>query len=1219
MKQLSKIIFLNSADYLYQSIELGGNVHLAGAEGVGKTTTLRGILYFYNADAKRLKIKTTMKPFFEHYFPYEQSYIVYEVDRGEDEGVFSVVVSKSGSGPHWTFINGKFDEDKFIEPLTNNVRYIAEIKQLYRETGVEVSSFIDKKESYLDIIYGNVRNIADKSLHKYRLADLENYANLIRIIENVFYNDEIKSTSMLSTIVSSVVDDPDFQVNLYNFRDSFAKLDRNYEAAKKFNDIKEDIVSDIIKELNHTKELRENLRCSLGKLNFLTSKATCDLADLESKKTVQQEKIRDLKNEESELSKSFDGKREVLNKDLGAVEIKLEDCKRARRNYTNIDILGLLSLQEQENLLKTDLESYASQINTLNDKNKEIQDKCKEAIKSVEIQKDKKILDVHKLLEERKQPITKEVESLVAKKTEEKEKISDSFEKKIKVENSAIEDIHAVLQKLNFEKGRKENEEPYKEEISRNEDIIKVKKDELTSNKGKRGEIDKDISNEVNSYKYQKQKLETEIKAKVNKLKAEINKINKDICKDKELLDKIGNSFSAWLDDNIPSWKNSIGKVVKEELLYSDGLKPSLAESHDSSLMGVNINVDSLDCSFRSSSDIEENLLLLRNSLDKVTNELENTETDGIDRLKSMEDEYSRKIKKLRNENKELEVKGRLIETEIINATNKIEDLKRKQKEEIKNAIKDIDDKIRLQKEEEARHKTRVDELTRERDNKRVFIEDEYNKKSQILEVQLKKLVEEAQVEIDKIENETNISIEGLRKNCVEEIEKGSGTMVKELIEKLNSTKSYLDSIEKNRELVSNYIKDKKDLFDHEERWNQKKNEISLDRNALEKDFQSKIKSLRRDIVVNEEIFRNIESNGEIIKSFLDKTRLLHNELRQYSFCSDFHELSQTFPCSESYNEFLDKYAQLPGKYRSNKERLSRLNSDFINQMRLREYNAFSFEPIDCRDIEDNIRLANNIEEFVENDKVSSFFQVLSAGLVETLKSFVTEYSILKKSQKKLFRTVDSLNEGFKQRSFGDIIRNVELSIELNDSELLKTIEKLCQFVYEHGQDLQYDLFSSCEEDFNAVQKRLRELFQKLKDLLQDNNLEQYLKVEDLYKLNCRIDEGKNIQKAGKTKVNNVGSNSTDIMVKWSLNVLLLDIFAHSSANKDDFGLHLVLDEVGCIYNTNVKGMLKFANDRSFSVINVSPMPSNSSAYKYLYLLMNDEDFNHHAELYLTI
>ena len=61
MRYLNRIIFINSAHVPYAEVNLDGNVHFIGTQGVGKSTILRSILFFYNADKGRLGIRTQDK------------------------------------------------------------------------------------------------------------------------------------------------------------------------------------------------------------------------------------------------------------------------------------------------------------------------------------------------------------------------------------------------------------------------------------------------------------------------------------------------------------------------------------------------------------------------------------------------------------------------------------------------------------------------------------------------------------------------------------------------------------------------------------------------------------------------------------------------------------------------------------------------------------------------------------------------------------------------------------------------------------------------------------------------------------------------------------------------------------------------------------------------------------------------------------------------------
>ena len=48
MRYLNKIVFINSASVQYAEIELDGNVHLIGTQGVGKSTLLNLLLGLFS-------------------------------------------------------------------------------------------------------------------------------------------------------------------------------------------------------------------------------------------------------------------------------------------------------------------------------------------------------------------------------------------------------------------------------------------------------------------------------------------------------------------------------------------------------------------------------------------------------------------------------------------------------------------------------------------------------------------------------------------------------------------------------------------------------------------------------------------------------------------------------------------------------------------------------------------------------------------------------------------------------------------------------------------------------------------------------------------------------------------------------------------------------------------------------------------------------------------
>lgn len=76
------------------------------------------------------------------------------------------------------------------------------------------------------------------------------------------------------------------------------------------------------------------------------------------------------------------------------------------------------------------------------------------------------------------------------------------------------------------------------------------------------------------------------------------------------------------------------------------------------------------------------------------------------------------------------------------------------------------------------------------------------------------------------------------------------------------------------------------------------------------------------------------------------------------------------------------------------------------------------------------------------------------------------------------------------------------------------------------------------------------------------------------------------------------------MLVKAMINIMLLNVFKESASKKfKDFKLHCMMDEIGKLHPNNVKGILRFANDRNILLINSSPTSYNATNYRYTYIL----------------
>jgi hypothetical protein len=118
------------------------------------------------------------------------------------------------------------------------------------------------------------------------------------------------------------------------------------------------------------------------------------------------------------------------------------------------------------------------------------------------------------------------------------------------------------------------------------------------------------------------------------------------------------------------------------------------------------------------------------------------------------------------------------------------------------------------------------------------------------------------------------------------------------------------------------------------------------------------------------------------------------------------------------------------------------------------------------------------------------------------------------------------------------------------------------------------------------------------------------LKLEDAFELEFRIRENEN-DTNWVSRLANVGSNGTDVLVKSMIYINLLHIFkTNDSRQKANTVLHCLIDEVGILHDSNVSGLITFAGERNIMLVNGSPNSHNEQDYKHIYMFRKDSRTN---------
>ena len=355
MRYLNKIIFLNSAHIPYAEVKLDGNVHFIGTQGVGKSTLLRALLFFYNADKLRLGIPKEKKSFDAFYFPYPNSYIVYEVMR--ENGAYCVLALKNQGRVMFRFIDAPFDSKWFID---EHKQVYGEWNQIREQVGKkhDISSLVSSYEMYRDIIFGNNRRLELQPFRKYAIVESAKYQNIPRTIQNVFLNTKLDADFIKNTIIRSMSDE-DNCIDLNFYREQIKEFEQEYKDVSLWTKKEKNgevlvrrmadkvidayrillnnrrLIGEGRRELNYAERVAQELLPQY-RLDIQESEAECN-------------RVNRLIGEEQE---KYGKERDKLSRELGVLDAQLKKTADKRKHYEEIHIEDILQRVEQETIIE---------------------------------------------------------------------------------------------------------------------------------------------------------------------------------------------------------------------------------------------------------------------------------------------------------------------------------------------------------------------------------------------------------------------------------------------------------------------------------------------------------------------------------------------------------------------------------------------------------------------------------------------------------------------------------------------------------------------------------------------------------------------------------------------------------------------------------------------------------------------------------------------------
>ena len=1218
MRYLNRIIFINSAHVPYAEIKLDGNVHFIGTQGVGKSTLLRSILFFYNVDKSKLGIRTQdkQKPYDEFYLPYPNSYIIYEVCR--ENSCFFVMTFISRGRTAFRIVDCAFDKRFFIGD-DGNVRY--EWGRISEQIGVRVfkSNIIHGYEDFRDIIYGNWQNVA-KELRRFCILESPKYQNVPRTIQNIFLNQSLESRVIKDTIIDSMdfagdgLDLNFYREHVKNFRQQYEDIWKWYKREKNGKVKVQAEAENVISRYAQYEYTRRIIAELCGNLNFALER---DMERLPLIKNQEKERSAELNRKRTQLegeAKKYSDERDKLNRDDGALKSFLDIVKSKRQHYAEIGIDAIAAKIDRENELKLQKASLENQQRTLTDKNQGVKAKYD----ALQQEADHQLREYKIQARQKVNEIDQETMELIARLqlawSENQETIRTTFQQKLdenrQQEKEAAEEKgdcrlrEQKVQRLNpFEDAMAELKKKISEQQARCSQCLQDASLKLR-------EIDR-ITNEV---ALRRKDLENECDREISQIENDIRIVSEAVQKCEDLLNRQQGSLVEWLGENVEGWEETIGKVLDEEaVLYNTALNPRLSDAADS-IYGVRIDVRNIDKTIQTPEEIKRQKGRLEERIKELKSQLSARRQKLEKDIEELERKPSAAIKTLRMEKMTLDSESRQLPLRIENSQKELSRLEEQLQAWRKNELEAI---RRVMREVE----TRLQELTKQandfrlrRDRELDTLRISFNRQKKNASEESDKRKDVIKKDVEQKEQQTAIRKRELEGQMDAEL-KGLGVDVGQLAEvrrKLQEVNDALGYIEHHRLDYVGWLNDTKEYFDQEQAKKEERKQVRQKIDDLQNKFDVRKQKLEAEIKSLSGELRDLQDEQRKLEEAIKKVNAFLANPSCPPAIEAFGKLETAKLLSTILDELRDNISDQQRKMEEFKQSVVQFKNNFSPQ------NTFHFRT-EFNSESDYIEFAAELNEFLSNKKIEEYRVRTSSQYATIIKRIAKEVSDLNKHNAEIKQTIGEVNRDFRENNFAGVIKEIELrAVESND-RLMQQLLNIKHFDDEYGFDIgQLNLFTN-EDNLDRTNQQAVNLLMRLIDMMDAEPKRERITLSDTFKLEFKVKENDN-DTNWVEKLSNVGSDGTDVLVKAMVNIMLINVFKRKISRKfGDFKLHCMMDEIGKLHPNNVEGILKFANVRNIYLINSSPTTYNAQAYKYTYSLSKDEYNNTVVKTLLTI
>ncbi|MEA3492036.1 MAG: ATP-binding protein [Campylobacterota bacterium] len=1215
---LKKIYLIKSAGYEFNEVQIDENTLLLGESGVGKTTIMRAVLFFYTMDYSDSMLNLTSdtkKSFNDWYFREHNSHLVYEYTKGDSKFLF--VVSKSGK-LHYSFIDITNYPLGVKELFIDESRPVTLEKLNEKVQKAHLSNYHTSiKERYINTFHkkdANLKKIKQESLVDFSLFESIKFTlEYAKTLSNIFMASKVNSSSIKKSIVS-LIDNSEAKIDLSEIRINLDEYVKHKDEIEKFEK-KVPRIEELSVKYDKYHNNRVEFKQKANELEATNAQISQKMQDVMLKIGRVQEANNALKKNYDVEASKLQEKIESSNREVIEQNKELKELEKKSKEYLSLDIEKLVGEYNQESNYRSELKINQEEYDALTAKFETIKEKYKKIEESLVKASGEKILELknesvefHKSINSKKAELVESKESQTEEQTQKYVEEKLELGRDLKNTNDSFNATNVKIGEIKYFIFNKEEISKYEESIGKYEKALVETQKELNENGFKIEKIEHQIEEIAKELEASAAKLNIETESK----KAELFK-EKSLVEDRLDIDR-DNLYGYINRNNIKNAKKLV-TYLKDEILFSQIPFRVEESGENSSIFGLNITFEEEFQNAYDRSKLLKELKLIKESIKKLNRDslkkstVLNDEASSATKEKNRQRTILHKEKVKLDENRKSYEKNRAFsELSLQKAKEDADELKKHESTKLQKALS-------------------IDKLKLAELNENIIkISQKIEEISQSIKEDIAKHIAKLNRELQENESELTSKIETLKDECTHNIEsnqnklnevlKNSGAnsqLIEDISNKMKKLELMLQDIEKNRPTVIVYLAEYKERL---------KTIPSLEKKL--KDDREFLDGLReKEVQINKE-YRAKESELKDQKEILDTQKVdIEKFIATYAEKIEGQEISRAIKNSLNLNNYnldntlLAKPSMIDfiiTLFEEIKQAQDSIASSVIKILKeLNDDNIFKIN-IPSDNIDDNsyLKTAKELIEYIKNDKLTLIKDV-------SLDKFKSNIVLIKKQLSNfedglidIKSEVNSLRNSIRKAvdSFR-VIDNINIRFEDANSSVLNALSELSEFYDNNSSSFLSGLFESL--DVNRSSQRLKEeLGEKIVELVALLNVsKEYLYLEEGFVLEFKVVERGN-DLSWRQTLNDIGSNGTSTLVKSIINISMLKMVSKNIVKDSPIVTHCILDEIGTISTDYFKELKEFVNSSGFVFLNGMPTEDDMlmSMYPAIYIGQNFGDYS---------